>query len=169
MEYAQKLLPQDKSLEAFSSLIITKSDQKRENLIPYLSRMKSQVPSLESWINDQIIDQMSKPRDEQINQSERENLLNLIRKTNDKKVTHLNIGVIYDADNRDNIKELYDCEIESIVEQYIQDNFSSDMLFSLDLTSLEKKKNSLPYVIQDISSQPVVFVHKIPVIRMEKI
>lgn len=114
MRKIEQLIP-GTSIERFSSLVITKSHQKREKLNDYLAVKTEMTPILQSWISNNMLGQMSKPEDSIIRDDERAPILDLIRRTGQEKIPNINIDAIFDAHEQQGIKEIYDAEIKNMI------------------------------------------------------
>ncbi len=97
---AKQLVP-NKPIESFSGLVITKSQVSKIALPNYLnSKLELTNPELSiisNWIDHQRIDQISIPRDGQINYDNRESILNLIGGMGHDQIENVKIDIIYDA------------------------------------------------------------------------
>jgi len=154
LRQAEQLLP-NQPIEYFSSLVVTQSDQESDDLSAYLTEVVdvTQIPTLDFWIKNQKIAQVSKPKGKNIDQNERENILRLIQGTNYNKIQSINIGATYRHKDQNNIKDIYDREIADIVNQLINISFDLNSLSSLDITALETNKQYLQNsFFQDVSS-----------------
>jgi GTP-binding protein EngB required for normal cell division len=140
----------DKPIENFSGLVVTKSHVSKTALPHFVdSKLELNNPNLSivlHWINHQKIDQVSLPRDGQINYENRGSILNIIREMGHEQIEDINIGITYGVNQQMEIKAIYDAEIESIIEKL--QNFDVNALSSLDAGALENKKT---YMMNDFN------------------
>lgn len=159
----EKLIPNEK-IEDFSSLVITKTKPEIDNP-KFIEGLKIKVKSelIAPWINKESLTQMSSPLNKEINQTDKENITNIILKTSNKKINNINISAIYDEKEKSNIKKIYDEKIEDITDLFIKEKISINNLSSLDGNDLEIKKQ---YFQNDIRNDIKLSIEESPLIAL---
>ena len=150
----KQLIP-NKSIENFSGLIITRSYVSKDVLPAFLgSKLPLAHPDLSMinhWIDHQKIDQVSMPRDGQINYDNRGIILNLIRDMGYERIGNIDVGTVYNASQQMEIKSIYDAEIDDIIEKLIAKAHLTPLC---DYTTVSKGtlENQKHYIINDFNS-----------------
>jgi len=121
----RQLVP-NKPIENLSGLVITKSTVSNKVLPEFLSaKLDLNHPDLSligHWLKHQKVEQISMPRDGQIDYGSKETILKIIREMGHDQIEMIDVGVIYDADQQREIKAIYDAEIEDIIDRAIAEN-----------------------------------------------
>jgi hypothetical protein len=121
----RQLVP-NKAIENLSGLVITKSTVSDKVLPDFLkAKLDLSHPDLSlinHWLNHQKVQQISLPRDGQIDYKSRESILNLIREMGNDHIERIDIGVIYDADQQKEIKAIYDAEMDDMIDRVMGEN-----------------------------------------------
>lgn len=128
LKNVKQLVP-NKPVENFSGLIVTKSQVSKIALpdfidlkLPLEWKLNPNLSIVSQWIDHQRIDQISMPRDRQINYDNRGSILQLIGEMGYEQIENIDIGVIYDVSQQRDINLVYDAEIENIIERVISQN-----------------------------------------------
>lgn len=123
---ATQLIPHQ-PIETFSALVITKSHVSKDILPRFLEQKlglahSGDLPILQTWINQQRIDQLPLPRDGELSDGPRDSILQLIGEMGRERINGINIGVIYDATQQVAIREIYDHEADHIADRLMANN-----------------------------------------------
>lgn len=148
LSQVKQLIPNStQPIETFSSLVITKSHTNTAKLPAFLKAkvdlLNPGFEILEFLIDGQLVEQMSKPMNSSIDPQDRDNILKVISGMGQTKIANIDISVVYDTNQKFEIKKIYDAEIDDIVETLILQHVDVQTLSSLDKASLETKRDDL--------------------------
>lgn len=135
----RNLIPNN-SIESTSAIIVTKSTPgySIERLTNLLRRC-IEPGVLDPWINAQRLTHMSAPLGDEINQTDRTSILQIINAMPSRKIDAVNIGVIYNHQEQDRLKEIYAQEIEDNFNRIQSNNIDTYQIPTLDIPILERK------------------------------
>ena len=151
-------------MENFSSLVITKSTPGLDNqrLINRLTEV-TEPGVLTPWTQVGRLTHMSAPLGDQINQDDKENILQIIRNTPSKKINNINIGVIYNHQEQNKIRDIYITEIENNFNTLVNNNIDINLISALDIATLDHKKS---YFQNNFFNDLDSLLHRSPLITL---
>ena len=129
----QTLLQTD-SINESSSLIITKSlsGKNKEQLLKFLPT-KTEIDFLRTWINGNRFSKMSWPSSPIIDQIDKNDIIASIQNSRPINIRNINIGVIYQGDMEDFVKNIYVEEISGTFTEILKN-------FNLRSKNLQEQK-----------------------------
>ena len=172
IDITRRLIP-NQTIEGCSALIITKtnaSQDKQQVIDRYQSRTQTDETNptsslLTPWISGQTVTKMSTPSNNTINQNDKTDILNVISRTTARRLDNVNIAVIYNGEERNKLREIYQAEITEVSDKEYNDNFNSQPLSSLNSQNLQTKKayfqnNFLNSVVTKLDQSPLILLLK---------